>query len=368
MDLLSGSNSNSSANVANRGRGGGNGRGRGRGGGRGRSGGRQGGGRGGHNGDRPTCQLCGKEGHTVIRCYKRFDASFTGASDPKSASSATTNYGADSNWYMDTGATNHITGELDKLTIRDKYSGGDQVHTASGAGVMINHIGHGTLHTPSGDIVLRNILHVPQASKNLASVHRIAKDNNAFLEFHPNHFFIKEQATKRTILRGRCEGGLYPLKSSPNKQACSAINKPTTSLWHSRLGHAALPVVHQVLRRNNLSFSSDPNKGAVCDACQQGKSHQLPYPRSSSVSRRPLDLIFSDVWGPAPSSFGRYNYYVSFIDDFSKFTWIYLLRHKSEVFQRFTDFQNLVERLFNRKIVAVQTDWGGEYQRLNSFF
>jgi hypothetical protein len=50
---------------------------------------------------------------------------------------------------------------------------------------------------------------------------------------------------------------------------------------------------------------------------------------------------------------------VSFIDDFSKFTWIYLLQHKSEVFQRFHEFQNLVEHLFNRKIVAMQTDWGG---------
>jgi histone deacetylase 1/2 len=47
---------------------------------------------------------------------------------------------------------------------------------------------------------------------------------------------------------------------------------------------------------------------------------------------------------------------------------VYFLRHKSEVFQRFHDFQNLVERLFNRKIVAVQTDWGREYQRLKSFF
>jgi histone deacetylase 1/2 len=105
----------------------------------------------------------------------------------------------------------------------------------------------------------------------------------------------------------------------------------------------------------------------VCDACQQGKSHQLPYPKSASVSNNPLDLVFSDVWGPAPTFVGRNNYYVSFIGDFSKFTWIYLLRHKSEVFQRFHDFQNLVECLFNRKIVAMQTDWGGDYQRLNSF-
>jgi len=79
-------------------------------------------------------------------------------------------------------------------------------------------------------------------------------------------------------------------------------------------------------------------------------------------------LIFSDVWGPAPTSVGKHNYYVSFIDDYSKFTWIYLLRHKSEVFSCFKDFQNLVERQFNCKILKVQSDWGGEYQTLNSFF
>jgi hypothetical protein len=99
----------------------------------------------------------------------------------------------------------------------------------------------------------------------------------------------------------------------------------------------------------------------VRDACQRAKSHQLPFPRSVSVSRDPLDLVFSDVWGPAPSSIGRFKYYVSFIDDFSKFTWLYLLKNKSDVFQKFKDFQQLVERLFSRKILTIQTDWGGEY-------
>jgi hypothetical protein len=89
-----------------------------------------------------------------------------------------------------------------------------------------------------------------------------------------------------------------------------------------------------------------------------GKSHQLPYPKSNSVSSKPFELVFSDVWGPAPTSVGRHSYYVSFIDDFSKFTWIYLLRFKSEVFQCFRDFQNMVERQFNHKILAVQSDWG----------
>ena len=67
-------------------------------------------------------------------------------------------------------------------------------------------------------------------------------------------------------------------------------------------------------------------------------------------------MIFSDVWGPAPTSVGRHEYYVSFIDDYSKFVWIYLLKKRSDVFQ---NFQALVERKFDSKIIAVQSDWGG---------
>jgi hypothetical protein len=105
----------------------------------------------------------------------------------------------------------------------------------------------------------------------------------------------------------------------------------------------------------------------MCNACQQVKSHHLPYPKSTSVSNHLLELVFSDVWGAALESVGRYKYYVSFIDDYSKFTWIYLIKFKSEVFQKFHEFQALVERLFDRKIIAMQTDWGGEYEQLNSF-
>jgi hypothetical protein len=73
------------------------------------------------------------------------------------------------------------------------------------------------------------------------------------------------------------------------------------------------------------------------------------------VSKAPFELIFSDVWGPAPSSVGKNNYYVSFIDDFLKFTWIFLLKHKSKVFAKFHIFQQYVGRLLNRKIIAIQT-------------
>jgi hypothetical protein len=143
------------------------------------------------------------------------------------------------------------------------------------------------------------------------------------------------------------------LEHSSSRCALS-VTKPSVSRWHGRLGHPSYATVHKVLASNNLGFSRELNIGV--NACQQAKSHQLPFPKSVSVSIAPLELVFSDVWGLAPNSFGRKSYYVSFIDDFFKFTWIYLLRHKSEVFEKFHLFQQYVEHLLNRKIVAVQTD------------
>jgi hypothetical protein len=120
------------------------------------------------------------------------------------------------------------------------------------------------------------------------------------------------------------EGGLYPLPCNTSstthvKQVFSSSKIPQ-SRWHSRLGHPSSSIVRFVLSQNSLPFGSDVSLDHVCDACQQAKSHLLPYPKSFSTSKAPLELIFSDVWGPAYVSTGRNKYYVSFIDDFSKFT------------------------------------------------
>jgi len=130
INLQNSDNSGSSANSATHsGRGGFN---RGGGHGRGRGRGRGNDGNNGGNGGRPrqnsneVCQLCNIPGHTVLRCCKRFDTSFNGPYEKRSTSSTSTNsYGVDMNWYTDTGATDHITGELEKLTVRDKYLGND---------------------------------------------------------------------------------------------------------------------------------------------------------------------------------------------------------------------------------------------------
>jgi histone deacetylase 1/2 len=203
-----------------------------------------------------------------------------------------------------------------------------------------HHIGHSVFHTSTHDLHLNNILHVPQATKSLLSTSRLACDNKAFVEYWPNSFCVKDQDTKEVLLQGRCVDGLYPLPSSSTSSLgryAHGTAKSSSSLWHRRLGHPSSVVVHQVLRYNSIPFS-ESNKESVCDACQMAKSHQLPYPKSTSVSTSPLELVFSDVCGPASKSFGCFKYYVSFIDDYSKFTWIYLLKKKFDVFKNFTTF------------------------------
>jgi hypothetical protein len=145
--------------------------------------------------------------------------------------------------------------------------------------------------------------------------------------------------------------GFYPLPSSSALSYGHHVHgadKSSSLLWYKRLGHPSSIVVHKVLHDNSIPFS-ESNKESVCDACQMAKSHQLPYPKSTSVSTSPLELMFSDVTGPATESIGRFKYYVSFIDDYSKFTCIYLLTKKYDVFQKFQDFQHHVEPLFDKK-------------------
>jgi transposase InsO family protein len=80
-------------------------------------------------------------------------------------------------------------------------------------------------------------------------------------------------------------------------------------------------------------------------------------------------MIFSDVWGHASLSVGGFKYYISFINDFSKFSWMYLMHDRTKAPHIFLQFQSHVERLLNTKIKCVQSDWGGEYQKIhNTFF
>ena len=96
--------------------------------------------------------------------------------------------------------------------------------------------------------------------------------------------------------------------------------------------------------------------------CAQGKNTKNTYPKSDSKAKGILDIIHSDICGLLQTtSLSGYVYYASFIDEYSHETWIYFLKMKNEVFERFKEFKALVENLFEKKINILRSDNGGEF-------
>ena len=99
----------------------------------------------------------------------------------------------------------------------------------------------------------------------------------------------------------------------------------------------------------------------VCRGCALGKYTKTAFPSSNSRSEGVLELIHSDLCGPMSSaSLTGFEHYITFIDDFSKKTWIYFLRSKKseEVLKRFQEFKALVENQTGRRIIVLRSDNG----------
>ena len=122
-----------------------------------------------------------------------------------------------------------------------------------------------------------------------------------------------------------------------------------------------------ILNKCNLSHLNKKSS-IICSACYMGKIHKLPFHHSTTSYMTPLELIHLYLWGPAsiPLSNG-YKYYIHFIDAYSRFTWIYMVKQKSEALQAFLNFKAQMELQLSHKIKVVQTDWEGEYQAFTHY-
>ena len=141
----------------------------------------------------------------------------------------------------------------------------------------------------------------------------------------------------------------------PMKSYIKALLVVMASIHFIISSHPNAHVLRLVLNHSKINPSNKIMD--FCSACCVGKSHRLPSSMSETVYSTPLELIFSDLWRPShiPSTNG-YLDYVSFVDAFSRFTWIYPLKLKSETFTVFQNFKFLVELQFNTKIKSIQTD------------
>ena len=255
---------------------------------------------------------------------------------------------------------------MSNLSIHSEYVGPDNLAVGNGKKLAISHVGSSSHISHGHRVHLQNILHVPSISQNLLFVSQFTKDNNCHFVFTSSGFYVKEKKTGKILFQGRITNGLYPLQLSSclhNKLPSSPSafsTRVSHSLWHHRLGHPTRQAFQRVAP--TLSLSGPTSLPHVCIACQMEKRSKLLFQSSISVTSSPLEIIHTDVWGYSPmSTVNGCRFYITFIDDFSRYCWFFPIQFKSQVFDVFLEFKPLVENMFDRRIKTIQSDGGGEY-------
>ena len=269
---------------------------------------------------------------------------------------------SDHQWYMDSGATAHLTNNSGNLRTTFNTGTNHTVTVANEGSIPITKTGCLSFHTPYKPLKLNSVLVTPSIIKNLVSVRKFTKDNSCSIEFDPFGFSVKDLRTQRTILRSNSTGDLYPVFSSKNKltPGHSAFLSTSANTWHRRLAHSSNQTLSSLISSNNL-LCNKHDLSSVCDACQIGKQIKLPFSNSDTTVTAPFEIIHSDVWTSPVLSLSGMKYYVLFLDQFTHFLWVFPIRSKEDVYSKFLLFSNYVETHFNSKIKNLQCDNGTEY-------
>ncbi|KAL4387238.1 hypothetical protein GQ457_09G012730 [Hibiscus cannabinus] len=234
--------------------------------------------RGGRGRVRLQCQLCGKYGHSVDRCWHRFNQDFAGVM-------ATSNESAD----VHLRAMHHTTPDESKVVNGVDYNGPGKLVVGNGHSLQISKTGYAFLPTESRALVINDLLVVPSITKSLISVSKFARDNVVYFEFHAQRCVVKDERTGEMLLEGQENNGLYQfsgLKSTVSGQSIE-VNTASTNksydLWHMRLGHLAraslVAACKQIESCNNLHDTGQRVLSRVSKLTVVNKVHRMNTPQ-----------------------------------------------------------------------------------------
>lgn len=323
------------------------------------------------------CHYCSRSGHWKRDCMKRkadlkkaapsgAQSHLTIANTPTEglmfmhALSARLNsaIGQDDVWYIDSGATHHITGTSDLLEEKVKLEPAMKVFLGDNTYLEATHVGKTKFRMENGMAgVISEVLYVPKAICNILSISKLARSNLA-MTFNADELIITAGKEQVAVVP-RIEN-LYPITLLPSARA--NLSQVSGSLWHKRLGHLGQTGLSKLPSMVKGITSAPQVDTQACKGCLLGKHTHQPYPSSESRASRALELVHSDVCGPmATETPSGYKYFVTFTDDFSRKCWVYFMRLKSETFAKFLIFKALAENDCGSKIKKFRSDNGGEY-------
>ena len=255
----------------------------------------------------------------------------------------------DNTWIIDTGASDHMIRDSSKL--QHLHPSSQQViSTANGGTSPIT--GEGSL-VLSNAMTLDTVLVVPSLEYNSLSVSQITSKINCTVTFWPSFCVFQDILTRRTLGCGVKRGKLYYLELTVTRKrkynkACLVTKGDRTLadvwLWHRRLGHLSFGY----LKKLKPSLFTGLNVlDLQCDVCELIKSHSKPYLSTFNKCSSPFMVIHTDIWGLATIPFiSKARYFITFIDEYTRMTWITLLRKKSDASTTFQEFYNMVKNQF----------------------
>lgn len=265
-------------------------------------------------------------------------------------------------WLVDSGCTNHMTKEESYFTRLDR-SIKIPIRVGNGAFVMTDGKGDITVKTNRGKRVIKDVFLVPGLEKNLLSVPQIVSHGYHVL-FEDKRCIILDPMGRK-IMEIDMVRKSFPIKWSSSKEsAMTAREEEDMELWHRRLGHVGNSRIQQMQKKKMVvGLPSFEVNREVCGACKRGKQARDAFPKESlTKTKEKLEIVHTDVCGPMQTmSLNGSRYFLLFVDDYTHMSWIYFLKHKSEVFVIFKKYKALVETQSGSKIKMLRSDGGGEF-------
>lgn len=256
-------------------------------------------------------------------------------------------------WLIDSGASTHMCYERSRFENIDFCTTG-VVRIADGTCIDIRGYGDVNVTIQSGgsshNLLLKKVAFVPDLDMNLLSVSRMAEKGYSVIFKDKKCFFVSNgQLCEFGTLRHNC----YQLNESVVRSANKCVHE-----WHKLLAHRNL---REIRRQPDMKIDKC-RCNADCESCIRGKLPHLPFPKVSQKPEHCLDLIVSDLEGPMPlESFGRYKYFITFVDARSNFTVVKLLRDKSECKSAVIEFMEFLNTNLGHYARVLRSDRGGEY-------